>query len=212
MFDVEYKGGNAVVITTKKVQLVFDPAVSLIGGKDVSINEAIELLTSERFIGKNGKPKLAISSPGEYGIADVSITGVAARRNIDSEDQKMTDTMYRVVIGDVRIAVIGNVDPKLSDEQLEMLGVVDMLILPIGGNGYTIDPADAATLARQIEPRAVVPVHYDDPSLKYEVPQQGIDVFIKELNGNVVESGPKLKVKSLAALPDQLTVMHITKS
>ena len=37
MFDIEYKGANAVVFTTKKTQLVFDPRVSVAGGKDVFV-------------------------------------------------------------------------------------------------------------------------------------------------------------------------------
>lgn len=212
MFDIEYKGANAVIFTTKKVQLMFDPRLSLVGGKDISVSDAIEVVTEERFAVENTTPKLLIHSPGEYGIGDASLMGIAARRHIDSEEQGLKAVVYRVTIGDIRIAVIGNIDSKLSDEQLEKIGVVDMMVIPVGGGGYTLDPTDAASLVRQIEPKAVVPVHYADDGLKYEVPQQELDVFIKELGANVVEAGAKLKIKSISALPDQLAVMKIARS
>lgn len=212
MFEIEYKGANAVIFTTKKTQLIFDPKLSVVGEKDLGVSDAVEVVTEERFVVENTSPKLLISSPGEYGIGDATLLGIAARRHIDTEDQGLGAVVYRVVIGDVRIAVLGNIDAKLNDEQLEKVGVVDMMVVPVGGGGYTLDPTDAASLVRQIEPKAVIPVHYADDGLDYEVAQQDLDVFIKELGANVVESGPKLKIKSASALPDQLAVMKIVRS
>ena len=83
---------------------------------------------------------------------------------------------------------------KLSDEQLEAMGVVDILILPIGGGGYTLDAVDAAKVIRIIEPKIVIPTHYADKSLQYEVPQDELQLFIDEL-GAPVETVPKYKVK-----------------
>lgn len=212
MFEIEYKGANAVIITTKKTQVIFDPRVSLAGGKDVSVKGAVEVVTDERYAVEDTTPHLYLSMPGEYGVGDVAITGVAAQRHIDTEDQGLLSTVYRVVIGDTRIAVFGNIAAKLSDEQLEAIGVVDIVIVPVGGGGYTLDPTDATKLVRQIEPRAVIPVHYDDPGLKYEVPQQELDVFVKELGAGIIEAGPKYKVKSVSAIPDQLSVVKIARS
>lgn len=211
MFDVEYKGANAVVFTTKKTRVVFDPKLSLAGGNDVSVDGDVEVLTEERF-GVSGTPRLRFDGPGEYEVGDVSLTGVPAVRHIDTAEQGMLSTMYRVMIGDVRIAVIGNVAKKLSDEQLEMLGVVDIMVLPVGGNGYTLDATDASTLIRQVEPRAVVPVHYADAGLQYEVPQDAFDIFAQTLNANVIEEGAKWKVKNASALPEQLSIIKIARS
>ena len=212
MFDIEYRGANAVVFTTKKTQLVFDPRVSVAGGKDVSVKGAIEAVTEDRFAVENTTPKLLLSIPGEYGVGDTSITGVAAQRHIDTEEQGQKSTIYRVVIGDVRIAVLGNIAPKLSDDQLEALGVIDIVVIPVGGGGYTLDPTDAAKLVRQIEPRAVIPVHYADEALNYEVPQQDLDVFVQELGAGVIEAGPIYKIKSISSVPEQLSVVKITRS
>ena len=60
--------------------------------------------------------------------------------------------MYRIEAGDIRAALLGNIYEKLDEDQLEALGVIDVLIIPVGGNGYTLDPTGAAKLVRQIEP------------------------------------------------------------
>lgn len=212
MFEIEYKGANAVILATKKTKVIFDPNLSVVGIKDVDVKNAVEVTTEDRFAVHGVQHKLLVSGPGEYEIGDIALLGLPARRHIDAEDQGMKATVYRVVIGDVRLAVIGNVAPKLTEDQLEALGVVDIIIIPVGGNGYTLDATDAAFIVRQIGPRAVIPVHYADSNLKYEVPQDDVETFIKELAANVVEAGPKLKIKSISTLPEQLSVMQITRS
>ncbi|OYX39830.1 Zn-dependent hydrolase [Candidatus Saccharibacteria bacterium 32-50-10] len=212
MFDIEYKGANSVVLTSKKTRVVFDPRVSVAGGKDVSVNGDIEVLTEDRFAVEGASPRLMFHGPGEYEAGDVALIGIPARRHIDTVEQGNQATIYRVTIGGVRLAVLGNVASPLGDDQLESIGVVDMVVIPVGGNGYTLDGTDAAAMIRQIEPRAVIPVHYADSGLSYEVPQDDFEVFVKELGAGVVEAGPKFKVKGEASVPEQLTVIKISRS
>lgn len=212
MFDIEYKGANGLVITTKKTQLVVDPKISVAGMKDISVKEAIEIATESRLSIGSKDAKLTIEGPGEYEVGEVSIRGIRAVRHIDSESDEPLSTIYRIEIGEVRMAVLGNISPKLSEEQLEEIGVVDIVIIPVGGNGYTLDATSAATIIRQIDPRAVIPIHYADASIKYEVPQDNLEVFTKELAAPVEEQGAKYKIKSSASIPQILTVTVIARS
>lgn len=213
MFEIEYKGGNAVIITTKKSKLVIDPKISLIGLKDLPVKDIIELATEERFAINDNDATLVIDSPGEYGIGGFDVKGIAAQRHLDSEAEPFASTMYRIDIDDTNIGVIGNIYSKLSDEQLEELGILDILIIPVGGNGYTLDSVDAAKLVRKIDPKIVMPIHYADDSLKYEVPQDDIKAFITEL-GAPVETMQKYKQKqapALAAVP-MISVIQLERS
>jgi L-ascorbate metabolism protein UlaG (beta-lactamase superfamily) len=211
MFDIEYKGANTVVITTKKVTLVTDPKLSVAGLKDINIKGAIELATEARFATNGQDARILIEGPGEYGVADFDILGIGAQRHLDTEGQELLGTMYRIEFGDVRIGLLGNIYEKLSDDRLEDLGVLDILIIPVGGNGYTLDATGAANLVRRINPKVVIPVHYADSSLTYEVHQDDLELFVKEL-GVPVETVAKYKVKGLATLPAILTVVEITRS
>jgi len=211
MFDIEYKGANCVVITTKKAKIIVDPKLSIVGLKDIPIKEAVELVTEHRFAVNNPDSRLLIDGPGEYGVADFDIIGIPARRHIDTETEGLLSTIYRVEIGETRIGIIGNVDGKLSDEQLEGLGVLDILILPVGGNGYTLDATGASALVKMISPKYVIPVHYSDKQLKYEVPQSDLEPFISEL-GAPVEETVKYKFKQQLAAQAPLTIVKISRS
>lgn len=213
MFDIEYKGGNTVVISTKKATLIVDPKLSAVGLKDLSTKDAVVLATEPRFATNASDARLNIEGPGEYEVGDFSIRGAAAHRHIDTEAEESLATIYRVEVGDVRLGLLGNIAPKLNEDQLEELGVVDILILPVGGNGYTLDATSAATLVRQIDPKAVIPVHYADDALAYEVPQDILETFTKELAAPVdTEAGSKYKVKGASQLPQTLTVITVARS
>jgi L-ascorbate metabolism protein UlaG (beta-lactamase superfamily) len=209
MLEIEYKGANAVVISTKKTRITVDPKLGHVGLNDLNTKDAIELGTEDRFLVKNPNAHLVLEGPGEYGVADVDIRGIAARRHIDSEG--LQSTIYRIEVGDIRIGVLGNIDKKLSDDQLESLGIIDVLILPVGGGGYTLDGVDAASLVRTIEANVIIPVHFADTSIKYEVPQDLVDSFVSEL-GATHEKVAKMKFKNSAALPQALTVFELERS
>lgn len=211
MFDIEYKGGNALVISTKKAKLVTDPKLSLLGLKDLATKEAIELATDARFALTSPDALLNIEGPGEYEVSDFSIRGIAVERHIDAETGKKESTMYRVEVGDVRIGIIGNINDNVSEDQLEELGVVDMVVVPVGGGGYTLDAVKAAKLVRKIDAKVVIPVHYADKAIKYEVPQDSLELFVSEFGGTV-EKTPKLKVKSSSSLPLTPTIYEITRA
>lgn len=210
MLEIEYKGANTVVLSSKTNSLVFDPKLSLVGLKDFAVKDKIELVTEERFKVDGGE-RIVFEYPGEYEIGEFSVRGVAAQRHIDTKDQPSAAVMYRVEVADFRVAVLGNVAPDLSEEQLEALGVIDILILPVGGNGYTLDATSAASITRKIDPKVVVPVHYADAALQYEVIQDDKDVFLKEF-GAPVEDVAKYKLKTLSSLPEVTTIVTVARS
>jgi L-ascorbate metabolism protein UlaG (beta-lactamase superfamily) len=211
MFDIEYKGGNGVVIATKKLSAVIDPKISIVGLKDLQVKDALEIATEARFASGNKDVQLAIEGPGDYELGPFSIKGIAAIRHLDTSADEKIATIYRIEVGDTRIALVGNVTPKLDEDQLESVGLVDILILPVGGGGYTLDATSAAGLVRQIDPKVIIPVHYADDTLTYEVPQDALETFVKEL-GAPVETTAKYKVKSASLLPSVLTIVEITRS
>mgnify|MGYP000577163288 CR=1 FL=1 len=211
MFDIEYKGGNAIIITTKKSKLVIDPMLSHIGLKDVVVANAVELATDERFVIRSSGARLVIDSPGEYEIGEFSIRGIAAQACTDTDSDAKKSTIYRLEIGDVRIAVFGNISHDINDDQFEELGSVDMAIIPVGGGGYTLDATNAANILRAIDCKVVIPVHYADSSIKYEVQQEELGVFLKEFGGDH-EITNKYKIKAVSSVPLASTVVEITRS
>lgn len=211
MFDIEYKGANGVIVSTKKSKLVADPKLSVAGLKDLDTKGAIELATEPRFLVNNPDANLVIEGPGEYEVGDFSIRGLATNRHIDGSDSPSAATIYRIDVDGVRIALLGNIAPELGEEQLESIGVIDIVIIPVGGGGYTLDHTAAVRLVRQIDPSVVIPVHYAEKEINYEVPQDPVDLFIGEL-GLEVEEVDKFKLKSASGLPNAMTVVKVKRS
>jgi L-ascorbate metabolism protein UlaG (beta-lactamase superfamily) len=191
--EFQFFGANAIRINTKKANIVIDDNLADLGAK--SITKPGDLVL---FTGAHAQPsvdvKLVIDQPGEYEVSDTSVQGIAARAHIDEADQQ-TATIFKLIGDDVRVAVLGHVYPELSDDQLEALGTVDVLFIPVGGNGYTLDSVGAIKLIKKIEPKIVIPTHYADKSLKLPVPQQELEDAIKGLAMEPKERVAKLKVK-----------------
>ena len=192
--EIQYFGANCVKLISKKATITVDDTLAELGAKSVTKPGEISLFTGahERLAVES---KIVINEPGEYEVSDVSIQGIAARAHIDEEGTH-NSTMYKIIIDDVRVAVVGHIYPALSSAQLEALGTIDVLVIPVGGNGYTVDPIGALKLVKDIEPRLVIPTHFDEKGLKFPVPQQPLDEAIKALAMEPREATPKLKVKA----------------
>jgi hypothetical protein len=210
VMDIEYKGGNCIEITYKKSVFVTDPGIGLIGLKDQGQKATTILLTQKSFGVKPGEETLVVDGPGDYEIQNCSLKGIAAYRHVDETTGYKNATIYRLEADDIRVAILGHISPKLTDEQMEEIGVVDVLILPVGNHGYTLDAKSAVDLVRAIEPKIVIPTHYAEAGINYEVPQASVEDFVTEL-GATNETLSKLKLKP-NQLPLQLTVYVIGRS
>jgi len=208
--ELEYKGGNCIVITHKKEEIVTDPKLSDIGLKDQGANAVVQLLTQERFAAPHTDEAIIVDGPGEYEVNNCSIWGIAASTHLSPEGPK-TATIYRLDLDEITVAVIGHVAPKLSESQLEAIGMIDVLVIPVGGYGYTLEPKQAVDLVRAIEPKIVVPVHYAENGVTYEVQQAPLEDFLKELGTSAEEPVSKLKLKA-GLLPEKLTVYQVTRT
>ncbi len=207
--DIEYKGGNCVILSVKKNVIAVDPKISDLKLKDQGANAAVQLLTQPQFEAPHGEDTLVISGPGEYEVANISIRGIAARAHMDGPDDGKKATMYSVTAEDISLVVTGHIHPDINEDQLEALGVVDVLVVPIGGNGYTLDASGAVEVIRKIDPKIVIPTHYADDVVSYDVPQADLDVFVKEL-GAAVETSGKLKLKA-GMMSDKLIVQQLNR-
>ncbi len=207
--DIEFKGANCIVITTKKATVVVDGKLSSVGLKDVMPKGAISLATQADFM-LEPEDGLMIDRPGEYEVSNVSVKGISTKRMIDYDDVAR-GTLYRVRAGGVTIAIVGHTATPLSEEQLEAIGVVDVAVIPVGGNGYTSDGHQAVGLVRQLDPKVVIPTHFADKSVHYEVPQMELEPFVKELSAPAHEKATKWKVKN-GVLPDVVTLLELERA
>jgi len=94
---------------------------------------------------------------------------------------------------------------QLSDEQLEKIDSIDILMIPVGGQGYTISSTEAQKIISQIEPLIVIPMHYSLPKLKIEI--DDVSKFLKAMGKNSVVPQDKLTVKASALSKDGMEIV-----
>ena len=205
--DLQYHGGNAISLNYKGARVVIDDNLAELSAKSVIKPDDVALYTSNNHA--DSPARLVFDRPGEYEVSEISITGIPAQSHME-EEKKKTTTMFKLMAGDVNVLISGHIYPNLSDAQLEEIGVVDVLIVPVGGNGYTLDPVGALQVIKAIEPKIVIPTHYADKYLKYPVPQQELSNALKEMAMEPKETVPKLRLKS-AELSDVTQLIILEK-
>ncbi|MCA9348611.1 MBL fold metallo-hydrolase [Candidatus Saccharibacteria bacterium] len=193
--QVDFFGANCIRLKTKLTTIVFDDNLARLGAKSVTTSDDIAASTNEAILGLPSKYSISFSLPGNYEVGDVMLTGIAARSHIEEDENKMLATIFRGVAEDIKFAVIGHIHPDLSDEQLEDIGIIDLLFIPVGGSGYTLDAIAAAKIVKQLEPKVVIPTHYADKSLNFDMPQAACDEFVKVMGVEAQKIGRSLKLK-----------------
>lgn len=191
--ELTFYGANCIKIASKKASLVIDDNLADFGLKPVAGPKDIVLSTGAAKL--PDQAHFTIEQPGEYEVSEILIEGIAARSHVDEKGQQST-IMYRVELPDVRIGVTGHIHPDLTETQLEALGTVDILFIPVGGNGFTLDGIGAHKVIKEIEPKVVIPTHYADSKFKFEVPQVELDEALKLVAMEPAERLDVIKLKN----------------
>ena len=181
------RGSHAIVITDP-----YSPSLGYSLGKPtariVTVSHQHPGHSYVQSIG--GEPRL-VTRPGEYEISGVLIIGIATFHDADRGEKRGKNTVYLMEIDEVVVCHLGDLGHVLTAGQVEEIGNVDVLLLPVGGVS-TINAPMAAEVVRQLEPKAVIPMHYKTPALNREL--EPVDRFLKEIGAKQVSSQPRLSV------------------
>jgi len=110
-----------------------------------------------------GQPHL-INGPGEYEIKNIFITGIGAFHDAEQGKNHGKVTMYLIDMEDLVICHLGDLAHVPTQEMIEAMGRVDILLAPVGA-GNSLNAAQAAEVISLLEPRAVIPMHYHTSGL-----------------------------------------------
>ncbi len=212
---ITWFGLSSLKITSGPLTLVTDPFSKTVGltpprvTTDVALISNPENLVSNNIESLGGQDTFVIDGPGEFDVKNLFVRGVAAEGNPAVRKQGFDYTsIYAVRMEDIRLGFLGSLQQKLlTDGQLQNLGEVDVLFVPVGGN--TVCDAEAAvTIVNQIEPAMVVPLHYAQPGLKLTLDK--VEQFLKEIGSPKVIAEEKLTLKKSNFLTTtETTEVHV---
>lgn len=101
-------------------------------------------------------------------VKGIHITPIHAQESLIYKERPRDNAMYLFTLGGLRVAHLGDIGNRLTDDQLVRLKNVDVLIAPAGGPP-TIDLTDLADAVRVVKPRVMIPVHYHLPNTKIKM-------------------------------------------
>ncbi len=207
--DITWLGHSCFKLRGSHATVITDPYAPEIGysigkpkARAVTVSHQHPGHSYTEAVGGDPKPKI-VERPGEYEIGGVLIIGIATFHDKEGGKKLGKNTVYLLEIDEVTICHLGDLGHVLTDEQVEEIDDVDVLLLPVGGVS-TINASTAAALVRLIEPKVVIPMHYKTPALKREL--DPVDKFLKEIGARQVEPLAKFSV-SKSSLPPTTQVI-----
>jgi L-ascorbate metabolism protein UlaG (beta-lactamase superfamily) len=93
-------------------------------------------------------------------IRDVSVYVVPAFHDKSRGMQRGKNAIFVFRIDDICIAHLGDLGHVLTPEQLNMMGKIDILLMPIAGGYFTVTPTEAKEITKQVNPKIAIPMHF----------------------------------------------------
>lgn len=178
--QIQYFGLSSFKITTKEAVLITDPfhkdsgLIAPRGAADILVLSENKKSLYSSTSGISGEPFL-MDTPGEYDVKGITVTGIPLKQG-----EKFI-SVFLIESEDLRILNLTHIhDFNMQESEIEDLGEIDILILPVGGN-TVLSASGAAKVVNEIEPKIIIPSHYKIPGLILDL--DPLDKFIKEMGG-----------------------------
>jgi L-ascorbate metabolism protein UlaG (beta-lactamase superfamily) len=206
--DITYLGHSSFKIKTKTATVITDPFDSQMVGFKYSAAEAEIVTVSHSHHDHNAIDKVigvkkVFEGPGEYEVMGVSIIGYSSFHDTREGAERGKNTIFVFEAEGLRLAHLGDLGHMLSDDLVNEIGSIDVLMIPVGGK-FTIGPKEAAEIVGKIDPYFIIPMHYAVPELNPQTftGMEPVGTFLKEI-GMTVENLPKFSLKREDILEDQ---------
>ena len=208
--DITYLGHSCFRIRGSQAVIITDPFPPNIGytlGKQTADIVTVSHQDPSHSYVQGVTGAHVIKGPGEYEISGVLVLGIGTYHDAVKGQSKGKNTVYLMEIDGVNICHLGDIGHILGDEQIEEIGNVDVLMVPVGAVS-TINASMAAQFIRLVEPKIVLPMHYKTDKSKRDL--ETVDNFLKEMGVTQAEPRPKLSVtKNNLPLTIQVVVLSV---
>ena len=134
------------------------------------------------------KTPFVIRGAGEYEVQNIFFKGFSTVTKLmeGKKEKEYQNTSYVFTLDGIRITFLGALGEMLKPEHKEIIDETDVLFIPVGEDGFLLNPYDAHKLAVSLEPKLIIPMDYDEQSLP---------IFLKEVGNERVEPLEKLTIK-----------------
>ncbi len=192
---ITYHGIESVKITFGEMVLSFNPVSKNSSHKSVRFGADIALVTLNHpdmngvdQVAHAGKEPFVIQGPGEYEVQGIFVRGYPTTSRYGGTTR--INTIYFLRLEGMKICFLGALaDADLPAEAKEMSDDINVLFLPIGGEGV-LEPSEAHRLAVKLEPHLIIPIHYGAVGRK-----DALARYLKEEGAEGAQPAEKLTLK-----------------
>jgi L-ascorbate metabolism protein UlaG (beta-lactamase superfamily) len=194
--EITYHGNSCIRLRGRNATVLIDPTDSQVKKLTPDLVVRTSGTTNPDLLRVRDEGPQEVRGPGEFEVVGVAIHGVAAG----------DITIMSVEVDDVRVANLGALDRQLSEDEIDEIGHIDVLALPVGGAEGGLSAAAAVKLARTVEPPVVIPVS-SGPG-EEQATLDSIDSFLKEMGlKDGVAAQPKLTLTGGLTTADDTRVV-----
>jgi L-ascorbate metabolism protein UlaG (beta-lactamase superfamily) len=210
---IKWYGHAAFLITSAEgIRIITDPYESGAFGDQLSygkIKDQVDIVSiSHEHADHNDVKSLPgsfqiVRGAGSKTVKGIQLKGIPTYHDPSRGSQRGTNTIFTFLIDGIQVCHLGDLGHILSEKELDEIGPVDILLIPVGGY-FTIDANEATRVAEQIKPKVLIPMHFK--TLKCALPISGVEDFLK---GKATPKRPNTSEVSFnkAALPQQMEIV-----
>lgn len=179
---IKWLGHACFLITSRDGLRVITDPYAVGGGINYSpIKETADVVVVSHDHGDHsnvstvqGKPEV-VKGSGTITARGIQFKGIASYHDASQGTQRGLNTVFCFAIDNMKLCHLGDLGHALDPEQVNEIGAVDILFVPVGGF-YTIDASVASHVCDQLKPKVVIPMHFKTPKCDY--PIAGVDDFL----------------------------------
>jgi len=214
--DITWLGHSSFRLNGKTGTVVTDPYDSAtVGLKFPPVSADIVTVSHQHDDHNNTKAvkdvRKVVDGPGEYEIQGISLIGISSFHDDEKGQKRGSNTIFVIEMDKLRLCHLGDLGHALEKKQLDLIGDIDVLMVPVGGT-YTLNYKAAEEVTRKIEPRVIIPMHYKHPEMKSDLAGKlaPVEPFVTGMGAKVKkESKLKLNLSSLPEDEQQIVLLEL---
>jgi len=184
--DIKWYGHSSFLLTTAQgIKIITDPyepgaydggiAYGPIPDKADIVTVSHDHPDHNYVKGLAGSPAV-ITGEGRHEAKGIVIEGVSTYHDDSKGAERGGNTIFTIITDGMRVCHLGDLGHLLGDKEIQQIGQVDCLLIPVGGF-FTIGPEEARQVVDQLQPQVTIPMHFKTDKCGF--PIASVDQFVE---------------------------------
>ena len=168
---ISWQGHASFIIESEDIILVTDPFDEQVGYPHICQQADVVTVSHQHWdhdavqVFKNS-PRI-LMGPGLFQYGHMFFHGLPSWHDSQQGAVRGTNTIFVIEAEGMKIVHLGDLG-HVPEQQADMIGQPDILLLPVGGT-YTLDAEKAWQTAELLQPRLIIPMHYRTSVCKLDI-------------------------------------------